>query len=428
MQSIIVGERMEAEPRLPTCEHGERSCPRCQAYELLPKSRLLQALITFVMSTPHKGQRPLLKQTRASRLLTVFGVFGGAVATSSITTMLLLTDSSPARFLLLPLLATCVLTTSGITRSMSMYVLHYASHAALGRYSRLIGHAASTLVFVQSLNEYSQKHIKWHHPFLVDEVDPDQQAVLALGFIPGMPTAYYRRRLLKTLLSPRLFTMYLSSRVHSQFARSQPVRIKVITAVVHALPPALIAYEVYTSGSWTFVLVWAVAWLLPLTYGSYVSMLLFSLALHKWFLRREPGMTELDYYYAKTSARFFGDPAPSPRASLLNWYLAWCLWWLRFFLLHLLIGKLFVMGLSDSQHHDAHHTDPQGKEFRWWDNIQSRHHLATAGRNAAKMSHTWGSPFEDIRNNFRRMSKTQRLDPAELKKVNGHTYELLSGM
>lgn len=413
---------------LPMCEHGERWCPRCQAYDLLPKSRLLQSLITSVMGTPHEGQRPILKQSKTTRLLIVFGGFFGSVAASSFTATILLTGSSSARFMLLPLLVSTISMTSGITRSMSMYVLHYASHGAFGGHSRLIGHTASTLVFVLSLDEYTLKHIRQHHPFLVGEKDPDQQEIVALGFIPGMTFNYYRMQLLKTLLSPRLFTLHLRGRLRSQFARTQPIRVKVITAIVHTLPPAFFAYEVYTSGRWIYTLVWAVAWLLPLTYGSYVSMVLFSLALHKWFLRREPGMTERDFYYAKTCARFFGDPAPSPDLSLLKWCRAWLLWWSRFFILHLLVGKFFVMGLSDSQHHDAHHTDPQGKEFQWWDNIQSRHYLATVGRDAAKMSHTWGSPFEDIRHNFMRMAQTPNLDLGEFMQEADHDSEFLNRM
>lgn len=413
--------------RCPLCEYEKRQCVRCQAYERLPKWKALQSLITFVMGAPHPGERPLLTQTRKIKLATIFSVFFGSIILTVAITSLLSTVGLMAKLILIPPLVAAMMTSSGMFRSMSMYVLHYASHGAYGRYSRVIGHVASALALSLSLDEYSVKHIRKHHPRLTSAEDPDQQTIIALGFIPGMALAYYGKRLLMVMLSPGTFLLHLRGRLSSQFAAEQARCIKAITVALHTAPPVMALYVGYAYNFWTPLLAWLVAWLLPLTYGTYVSMILFSLGLHRWFLEREPWMSPRDFYLAKTGGRFFGDPSPSTNLPLAKRYLAWSRWWARFILLHLMVGKLFIMGLSDNQQHDTHHIDPQSREFYWWDSIQSRHRLATSGADAGKLWHTWGSPCTAIRLNFNRMARTPALKSEEIRPAKGDN-DLLNGM
>lgn len=422
--------------RCPSCASEEQQCPRCQAYERLPKWKWLQALITFVMGIPHDGQVPLLKQTKASRLATIFVAFFGAVGAAGVITALLFVATWLAQVILAALLVVALLAASGMFRSMSMYVLHYASHGSYdgpgdpagGRWSRLIGHAASSIAFTLSLEEYAEKHNRKHHGKLGEKEDPDQQTIIALGFVPGMPYEFYRAQLLRVLVSPRHFWLHLRGRWASQFASARSSRLKALAVAVQVLPLAAAFVAVYVYGSGAPLLVWAVAWLLPLTYGTYVSMVLFALGLHRWFLQREPWMGKWEFYLAKTRARFFGDPVPPAELPTAEQYRRWGWWWVRFFLLHLLTGKLFVMGLSDNQQHDAHHIDPRSREFLWWDSTYSRQRLASSGRDDAQMSQTWGSLLAAVRDNFERMARTPRLGPDELLAPPERDNDLLNGM
>ena len=125
---------------------------------------------------------------------------------------------------------------------------------------------------------------------------------------------------------------------------------------------------------------------------------------------QQSGMKPREFYLSKTGGRFFGDPFPSEDIPFLTRYLSLSQWWFRFIILHLLIGKLFVVGISDNQQHDLHHIDPRGTKYEWFNGIYSRQHLATYGREASHLWHTWGSVLTAIVLNFERMARMSKAD------------------
>lgn len=395
------------------CPLGNTSgpqCPRCQAYERLPKQPLLQAFITFVMGVPHVGQTPIIQQTRTTRVITLFVVFYLSVLATGLGVVLATKVGLAAQLLLIPAIITSVLVTSGLARSMSMCIMHYASHGDFGRYSRLVGELASVVGMCLSYPEYKTKHLTGHHPLLTSNDDPDQQTIAAWKFTPGLPLNFYTKRFLRVMVSPRDFVMHLRARLASQFAKDLSFSRGLVVVSVQAMPLVIAIGSCLILGNLTPLLAWAIAWLLPLTYGTYLSMVLFSLGLHKWFMQRKAGMSARVFYLSKTGGRFFGDPLPQKDLPLLRRYFALSLWWLRLLVVHLLIGKLFVMGASDNQQHDAHHIDPQGKKHEWFNSIYSRHLIASSGQDASYVWNTWGSVLTAVRLNFERMAKMPKVE------------------
>jgi hypothetical protein len=156
-----------------------------------------------------------------------------------------------------------------------------------------------------------------------------------------------------------------------------------------------------TSNSLMPLIAWGIAWLLPLTYGLWVSKVLFAIGLHVYFYQPDPRLSARENYQKKTGARFFGDDVPKRDLPLQQRYAGLLVWFVRFTFVHLLAGKLFVMGLSDNQLHDAHHVN--GRDFRFWLAPYSRHELAQSGRYG--MWHTWGSVLTAIKTNFEYWSR-----------------------
>lgn len=403
-------EEFEVGIQCPLCKSNEARCPRCQAYERLPKWRLLQAFITFVMGTPHAGQRPLFQHSRATRVVAVFAAFYASVVLTCSLVALFATGNLFTRVVTVPAIIASVLVTSGALRTMSTFVLHYASHGAFGKYDRIVGEFASMTALTLSFDEYLRGHIYKHHPLLTSTEDPDQRTIAAWKFVPGMPRTYYTRRLWKVVLSPHYFFLHLRGRMDSQLANSLSLLRRVSVVLLHAMTLVVAITTCVVFDSLTPLFAWAIAWLLPLTYGTYLSMVLFALGLHRWFMDQQPGMNAREFYLSKTGGRFFGDAFPGRDVPFLKRYVLLGKWWFRLVVLHLLVGKLFVMGISDNQQHDIHHLDPHGTRYEWFNGIYSRQHLATHGREARSLWHTWGSVLTPIRLNFARMAAMSKAE------------------
>lgn len=404
-------ERIERAVECPSCQSNEEQCPRCQAYDQLPKWRLLQAFITFVMGVPHPGQIPIFKHRKFTRVIAVFTVFYLSVVLTSSLVAMFATGNFFTQVLLVPAILASVMITSGALRTMSTYVLHYASHGRFGKYDRFAGELASMTALTLSFDEYERDHIYKHHPLLTSTEDPDQRTIAAWKFVPGMPVTYYTRRLWQVMLSPRYFFLHLRGRMESQFANDLSVLRRVTVVLLHATTLLVAVYTSFVFDSLTPLIAWAIAWLLPLTYGTYLSMILFALGLHRWFMDQPQGMKPRAFYLSKTGARFFGDPFPAKDLRFLKRCVSFGAWCFRFIVLHLLVGKLFVTGISDNQQHDIHHLDPHGTKYEWFNGIYSRQYLAAYGREAGHLWHTWGSIFTSIQLNFERMAKMSKPEP-----------------
>ena len=131
-------ERIEGRIECPLCQSNKEQCPRCQAYERLPKWRLLQAFITFVMGVPHPDPRqtPIFKHRKFTRVITLFIVFYSSVALTCSLVAMFAAGNLFAQVLLVPPIIASLMITSGTLRTMSTYVLHYAGHGVFGKYNR----------------------------------------------------------------------------------------------------------------------------------------------------------------------------------------------------------------------------------------------------------------------------------------------------
>jgi fatty acid desaturase len=396
-------EHSQAE-RCPVCQAGGKKCPRCQAYERLPKWAWLQAVITWVMGVPHVGQQPYFSHHSPHRaVVAVFTMLALSVLSSALLIVLI----PQAGLLMKPLLALALpaslMLTSGLLRALSIYVLHYASHGAFGRFNELIGEAAAMIGFAVPLATYRRAH-NIHHPSVATEKDPDQSFIEEIIAALGQSVEAYERELLRTLLPGAKFLREQQGRWQNNFGSDQPLRRKLTLAIVLTLPVAIAVAVSLVIGSPMPLIVWLLAWALPLTYGVWVSKVLFAIGLHVYFCQPDPQLSARENYQMKTGARFFGDEVPARELPLLRRYAAWACYLLRFAFVHLLVGKAFVMGFSDNQQHDAHHVN--GREFKFWIAPYSRHEMATSGR--YEMWHTFGSVMTAIRENFKYWSKLSK--------------------
>ena len=161
----------------------------------------------------------------------------------------------------------CFFITSGRLRACHHTLLHHASHSDFGKASRLIGESAAMIAFTMSLDEYKPKHM-YHHGYTADADDPELETVLRLGFEPGHDLRYYRRQLVRVLLSPRMLALH--------FGRGVPGRRKALVTALHATPAVLTLAAAVLHGSLMPVAIYACAWLLPWTVGVYCSLILSS--------------------------------------------------------------------------------------------------------------------------------------------------------
>jgi fatty-acid desaturase len=383
----------------PTCTYDAQKCSRCQAYDELPKWRWLQAFVTFVVGVPHIGQKPLFTQQSMSVVVMFITMLWLSILTSSAFVMVFPLVSTTIQCLLLVFLTIIMMFTTGLFRAMHNFILHNASHNNFGQYSKFVGELASIIALTQPYNEYLKEH-RLHHKCLAESKDPDQQELFRLGFYPGFSLHEYWKRLLLIILTPQYALRDVYERCTVNFGRRQPFYRQVIVSFVHGIPFCIVLTYAFLYGNLQPLWAWLFAWFIPLTYGYFVSKVLYLLSLHKWYCRtKEQGIQAV---IAMTGARFFCDACP-PQNSSARW-IRWFWWWFRFFILHLLLSRLAVIGGTDNSQHDAHHADPNGLVFDWCNSIYSRHELAISGRYANKMWHSWGL-FRAINDNFIDMAK-----------------------
>ncbi|MFN0122011.1 MAG: hypothetical protein ACKV2V_16065 [Blastocatellia bacterium] len=384
-----------------------KTCPRRQAWERLPKWAWLQAFVTWVQGVPYPGQQPFFTSGPLSNALIHLMA---PLLTAALTGWLALYFPAAGwaeKLIMMALMLIGVLTTSGLLRAMSMYLEHYASHRAFGPYSSVIGEIAALLSQSIPLNLYEQDHLGPHHGHAASPEDPDQNWIESLGFRPGLPVSEYRAHLLRVLAPGRYFLRNLLARIAGNLSPEQP-RWRRAAFISFQMAPLVIA-ELSRGATSRSVAMLAVmiAWYLPLTYGAWISRVLFALGLHVWFYRPDPRKSAYENMLGKTGARFFGDVVPAAELSGSARLFAWAIWWVRLILIHMLIGKLFVMGDSDNMTHDAHHQDPAGRIHKFWIANYTRPQLIAA-RPRFRAWHTWGTVLTAIEHNFLYWSQAPR--------------------
>ncbi|MHA5053037.1 fatty acid desaturase [Streptomyces sp. SD15] len=269
---------------------------------------MFQAFLTFVIGVPHPRQSPLLSKSPRLCLIGSFAVLVQSVCGGAAAVLVAASPvASPARVGAAVAALACVIVSSGAFRAMHNFVLHHASHGDFGRHDWLIGELAGVVGMTQSFADYRKDH-RLHHASLISEDDPDQRTLGRLGIIPGLPRNEYPWRLVRALTSPHLFLSTVTERVSHSVA---PLRRPVRTACFACLQASLLLPAVWLSLRWGRpgpLIAWGFSWLLPLTVGHHISMVLYAVGLHAWYKRSdEPGWAG---YAEKTGARFFADPTP----------------------------------------------------------------------------------------------------------------------
>lgn len=388
------------------CTSDADRCRRCAARLRLPGWRPLQAFITLVTGAPHRGQRPLVRKGPRLCALGSFTVLAVSVGLGAAAVLMLTTPFSAApRLWAVPAVALSVVVSSGSFRAMHNFVLHHASHGDFGRHSRLVGDAAGVVGMTQSFSDYRRDHLV-HHSALTSELDPDQQALAALGFLPGLPRAAYPRLLRRALLHPAPLLHTVGGRLRGCLsARPHRLRPFVFLAVHGSLLLAAVAWSWSTAWEGP-VLAWVVAWLLPLTLGHHISTVLYALGLHAWYRQSSgPGWSG---FAEKTGARFFADNCPAKTGKGPVRLIQWARWWLRLLFWHLLVARVLVIGFTDNGCHDAHHADPGGRRFDWCNAAYARSALlAQLPQARVHFWHTW-SLDGAIRQNFDQLAAQHR--------------------
>ncbi|MGI9279480.1 MAG: fatty acid desaturase [Endozoicomonas sp.] len=300
-----------------------------------------QPLLTLISGKPRANTKPLLEITPVHALIIdiskyIIGV-GSAVA---------LTEQGGLLYFLLPL--SWVLTVNA-ARSLTSDA-HYAGHSSItGKRTldKLIGDLLSLSVLAPNMDDYALPHNRGHHGRggIGTIEDPDSGLIRLIGFEMGKPLAWYKLRLLTSLISLRYHFLYTKARLRSTLITA-PVWRKAAAIMVYG---GIVAAAV--SGGWFSIFL--LAWLIPILPLYAVSAALQFPSEHLWLAPREEEESHRDYFLRVSHGRFFLLPAPESWRDALRWSLG---------MGHMLFERFFVC-VSILPAHDYHHRHPGSK--RW---------------------------------------------------------------
>jgi Fatty acid desaturase len=301
-----------------------------------------QRALNWLTGRPRDDDQPLFRWTARGRELAAWvtlasGLLLSAGAFTSGSWMLAL---APLGFLL----------TVGALRAMYIEIAHNAVHGAHHRdpaRDRRTTDFYTALTLMNPSARFYAEHVRGHHAHTTTSLDPDRMFLLDAGFKPGMSVAQLWRRYWLTFFDLRFHLRVLGQRLGANFSADVPLPRRAAAALALLAPPAIAAW----TGLWAF---YALAWLLPLTYGFQQSMLLQMLGgEHLWGQDFGRGRYAIA---AQTYGRFLGEPYPAIRGLPGLW--AKTRWYLRFGLFHLPVRIAIYVGHDLGPAHDLHHRDP----------------------------------------------------------------------
>jgi hypothetical protein len=361
--------RISAPEQCPLCRVEAEQCIRCQAYDRLPRWSWSQHLLTFTMGVPHVNQQPLI----------VLAPLGRFALTYS---LLIFFSYLPCVFfpiglhldlhflpLLLILSSGLIPINTGLFRSMHHFLLHHASHRSFGRHSAGIGTLACMTAATQAFEGYSRQH-RVHHQRPASDDDDEIKIMALLGLTTSHSPAQHIKVLNRALVSPSLFLKHTKERWNLGSSARAPTPMFQCSILISLI---LVSYLIHTSLPLLF---WVVLWAVPLTYGYYVSSILYSVGLHCWYHGSD--IRSRNDILRVTKARFFGDPCPAAFYGSAKRGFLWTAWWVRFVIVHFYISRLAIVGPTDNMQHDAHHAFGRN-EFDWCQSAYSRHQLLSRG-------------------------------------------------
>lgn len=331
----------------------------------------LTAILAAIWGTAiHGGKRT--RRSRLGRLL------------SALTFMLLGVTLTGVGIIWLPLAPAFLplgwIFTVGGARHFQLSVVHFAVHNqffADERHNRLLAQTISTVLLITNYTDYYVDHVKKHHPrrTFARRGDPDLEFLIALGFLPGMSHEELWRHLAWTLVSPRFHFLFLRGRLHTNFVSASRPRRLASVALWLAVTIVLAMHP-------TWIVPFALLWVVPLTVGYHVSSLLQFASEHLWLLPCDDKSAR-EHAKALTRGRFCGDALPPADVRGFARARAWAVWWVRLLTLHAVVRIAVLPG--DLPHHDLHHLRPT--DFDWPNANAVRLEMLANGE---ALTETWG--------------------------------------
>ncbi len=288
----------------------------------------------------------------------------------------------------LPLLLVSWILTTGAMRLFYVVIEHVCTHGIFSRSvvaNRVMGETISTLLWATPFEIFRKDH-RIHHSATRLQVDPDVHFILSTGFRTDMTEKQFWNYLVVTLLSPKFHFLYFLGRLKLNYT-GQPYRVTM--SVGYAI--ATLCFLVVT-GLW---LEWAVLWFFPASVLFQISSLINYHSEHRWPLRQKLERAEKAHL---SYGRFCGDPVPDGDT------LAWVVWWLRLFTIHLPY-RLFVL-VGDLPQHDLHHRRPgsdwANAAFVRRDDAKKKHHLW-----GADYTEVWGTMLDHLKASIEHTNRGQ---------------------
>ncbi|MEQ8845776.1 MAG: fatty acid desaturase [Phycisphaerales bacterium] len=320
--------------------------------------RLLDRFVTFVSSIAPSDAEPWFIWRRWSFYTAALAwLLGGAAASAG---LLLAMPTMPVWLLpaaLLGLVVSMMATAAG-GRAVQITLMHDAVHGwdvankAGDATARALwwaaGTAQSALLFVQNFEGYRDDHLEHHDEDTFATVrDPDVRFLRYLGFEPGQSPEALEWRYRKLVRSPWFHGVFLAKRLLAQLTTG-PIWRRVVVVAAWAAVLALLAAN-------GLLLVFALAWALPLTVLFQRNALRQYVTEHRWLKVEQPdAQTGQPPAFAEVSAgRFALDAPPAENMRGVRKLLAWATWWRRLLLVHAPFRAQVVWG--DLSHHDMHH-------------------------------------------------------------------------
>ena len=273
------------------------------------------------------------------------------VLLGSVTAGGALLTAEPIYWLLLPM--TWLFTVSSLRAFQTTFV-HHASHGNLsGRawLDKVLGEIMSTVTWIVTLREYTEGHLKGHHPRtgLLDGAGPDDPdlwfIVNDMGFKPGGSRRDYWRQLICLLISPGFHGRFFLARTRANLARATAGRRLTAAAYV-----AVLFGLVALTGAW-LQLLWVL--LIPGIWLYQVSGVLQVLTEHSWVRDTSGKISKKEVSARLTIGRFVGSRVPDPSQPRSQRILGWIRWTLGMIFWHLPV-RLFILP-GDLPQHDLHH-------------------------------------------------------------------------
>jgi len=343
----------------------------------------LQPFLTHLTAKPYQGEKPR-QRTALNHVYTAFlALFMGV----SITSFAVFQSSFYP--LLIPL--GWSLTINGL-RKLRLTIMHYSSHYAIFKNRRLndyLGFCISILTLTLNFKAYQKGHVKTHHSknLMLPGDETYDYLINTVGFRRGMTLDEARKHLQKTLISPDFYVRRVLSRFRQSFFSDSWV----YNAVSFAFHSSILAIIAVTN-SW---LIFLIAWVIPLLIFFEISILLRQCVEHR-FPRKDVHSQDL-----LTLAIFCGEHTPNcdQKASWIEKFSLWLIWWFRLFFYHLPSRAFVLMG--DTPCHDFHHHYPGSLE--WGSYIFERQKNLETETSQLKYQHNWGL-LEAINETFKSLA------------------------